>query len=137
MPEPVAAWDRAAGGGDATVRRGSRPHASLCAPWKPKPFCIAARLANWDSANPSGDARCAWGEVAARRHVDCCRSREPTGMQFARNGLTFSPSDLSAFLACPHLTQLDLQGARGQLVRPERDDPQGDLIRRLGEEHEL
>jgi uncharacterized protein len=58
-------------------------------------------------------------------------------MQFARNGLTFSPSDLSAFLACPHLTQLDLQVARGQLVRPERDDPQGDLIRRLGEEHEL
>jgi uncharacterized protein len=52
------------------------------------------------------------------------------------HSLTFSPSDLSAFLACAHLTQLELQVAGGELERPERDDPQGDLIRRLGEEHE-
>jgi uncharacterized protein len=54
-----------------------------------------------------------------------------------RNGdLLFSPSDLTAYLACEHLTQLELQVARGTLDRPHPDDPQGDLIRRLGEEHE-
>jgi uncharacterized protein len=47
-----------------------------------------------------------------------------------------SPSDLSAYLACAHLTQLKLQVARGTLPRPTRDDPQGDLVRKLGEEHE-
>jgi uncharacterized protein len=55
----------------------------------------------------------------------------------ATNGIvSFSPSDVSAFLACQHLTQLQLQVAAGELRLPERDDLQGDLIRRLGEEHE-
>lgn len=50
--------------------------------------------------------------------------------------LTLSPSDLHDFLECEHLTTLELTVARGGLVPPERDDPQGDLIRRKGEEHE-
>jgi predicted RecB family nuclease len=57
-------------------------------------------------------------------------------MQFAADALALSPSDLTAFLACPHLTQLERLVARGELERPKREDPQGDLIRRLGEEHE-
>ena len=57
-------------------------------------------------------------------------------MQFAADTLALSPSDLTAFLACPHLTQLEAQVVRGELERPLREDPQGDLIRRLGEEHE-
>src|SRR5918992_6410111 len=51
------------------------------------------------------------------------------------SGTIFSPSDLNDFLECEHLTALELVLARGTLVRPERDDPQGDLIRRKGEEH--
>ena len=54
-----------------------------------------------------------------------------------RNGdLLFSPSDLSAFLACRHLTRLQLGVARGEVERPAADDPQGELIRRKGDEHE-
>jgi predicted RecB family nuclease len=55
----------------------------------------------------------------------------------ARDGqLTFSPTDLNAFLACPHLTTLQLGVARGELPKPFRHNPHADLIRRKGEEHE-
>jgi predicted RecB family nuclease len=50
--------------------------------------------------------------------------------------LVFSPSDLNAFLACPHLTSLELAVAREQLERPFRPNPYADLIRRKGDEHE-
>src|SRR5215210_6791524 len=50
--------------------------------------------------------------------------------------LTFSPSDLSEWLACAHAAALKLRVKRGELARPEIDDPQGDLIRRKGDEHE-
>ena len=55
-----------------------------------------------------------------------------------RKGKTayFSPSDLAAFVACAHLTQIELAVVRAETQRPERDDPQGDLIKRLGDEHE-
>jgi uncharacterized protein len=53
-----------------------------------------------------------------------------------RGQLTFSPSDLTAFLACFHLTSLDMAVARGTLPRPDADDPQAELIRSKGEEHE-
>src|SRR4051812_39006818 len=48
------------------------------------------------------------------------------------NQATLSPSDLSNFLACEHLTALELRAT----PRPQRDDPQLELIRRKGEEHE-
>jgi predicted RecB family nuclease len=50
--------------------------------------------------------------------------------------LTFSPSDLTAFLACTHLTSLETAVARSMLPRPDADDPQAELIRRKGDEHE-
>jgi predicted RecB family nuclease len=51
-------------------------------------------------------------------------------------GLAFSPSDLTAFLACSHLTSLETAVARGTLPRPDADDPQAELIRRKGDQHE-
>src|SRR5215207_3047719 len=57
-------------------------------------------------------------------------------MQPSDGSFVFSPSDLNDFLECEHLTALELGVARGKLVRPDREDPQGDLIRRKGEEHE-
>src|SRR5215212_280546 len=51
--------------------------------------------------------------------------------------LTFSPSDLSEWLACAHAAALKLRVKRGELARPGVvDDPQADLIRRKGDEHE-
>ena len=50
--------------------------------------------------------------------------------------LSLSPSDLNAFLACPHLTTLELAVARGELEKPYRTNPHADLIRRKGDEHE-
>ncbi|MBM2823264.1 MAG: hypothetical protein HW413_2010, partial [Thermoleophilia bacterium] len=58
-------------------------------------------------------------------------------MRLAVDGtLLLSPSDLSAHLACPHLTNLSLQVQRGELARPHVDDTHGDLIRGKGDEHE-
>lgn len=57
-------------------------------------------------------------------------------MQQRDGRLLFSPSDLNHFLECEHLTALDLAVARDELVRPELDDPQRELIARKGDEHE-
>src|SRR5438045_39175 len=57
-------------------------------------------------------------------------------MQRQDGYLVFSPSDLNAFLACPHLTSLQLLVARGEFERPFRSNPYADLIRRKGDEHE-
>jgi predicted RecB family nuclease len=48
----------------------------------------------------------------------------------------FSPTDLNAFLACEHLTTLQLAVARRELEKPFRHNPHAELIRRKGEEHE-
>ena len=50
--------------------------------------------------------------------------------------ITFSPSDLSAYLACEHLAGLNLRVKRGELITESRENPGGDLIRKKGEEHE-
>jgi predicted RecB family nuclease len=50
--------------------------------------------------------------------------------------LRLSPSDLSAHLACPHLTRLSLEVVRGERERPHVDDTHLDLILRKGREHE-
>jgi predicted RecB family nuclease len=57
-------------------------------------------------------------------------------MQHRDGRLTFSPSDLNDFLACPHLTSLRLGVARGEIPKPYRHNPHADLIRRKGEEWE-
>ena len=57
-------------------------------------------------------------------------------MQLANGRIMLSPSDLSGFLACSHLTQLELSVARGERRRPVFEDPHRDLLRRKGREHE-
>src|ERR1700694_1531818 len=57
-------------------------------------------------------------------------------MQFLKGRLIVSPSDLTGFLECEHLTQQELAAARGEIARPERDDPMLDMLSRRGLEHE-
>ncbi len=57
-------------------------------------------------------------------------------MRVVDDTLSLSPSDLSAHLACPHLTTLSLAVARGELELPHLDSPHRDLIFRKGNEHE-
>ena len=51
--------------------------------------------------------------------------------------LLFSPSDLGNFLACEHLTQLDLTLALQGGRRPSYENAYAELLRSKGEEHEL
>jgi predicted RecB family nuclease len=54
-----------------------------------------------------------------------------------RNGsFAFSPSDLNGFLACRHLTTLQVAVALEELRKPFRHNPHAELIRSKGEEHE-
>jgi predicted RecB family nuclease len=57
-------------------------------------------------------------------------------MRRLNGNLSFSPSDLNAFLACPHLTALQVAVASGELKKPFRVNLHADLIRKKGEEHE-
>jgi predicted RecB family nuclease len=57
-------------------------------------------------------------------------------LQFLEGRLIVSPSDLTGFLECEHLTQQELAAARGEIARPERDDPMLDMLSRRGLEHE-
>lgn len=47
-----------------------------------------------------------------------------------------SPSDLTAFLECDHLTRLELEVAGGVRARPEQHDPELEVIRKRGFQHE-
>ena len=57
-------------------------------------------------------------------------------MRAANRQLSFSPSDVTAYLECEHLTQLELAVARHELERPTDENPQADLVKRKGDEHE-
>ena len=57
-------------------------------------------------------------------------------MQFLDGRLIVSPSDLTGFLECEHLTQQELRAARGEIGRPDREDPVLDMLSRRGLEHE-
>ena len=48
----------------------------------------------------------------------------------------YAATDLVAYLACEHLTQLERASLAGLVRRPMRDDPELDIIRRRGFEHE-
>jgi len=50
--------------------------------------------------------------------------------------LVVSATDLVGFLECDHLVTLELSRARGEIEKPFRDDPELELIRRRGFEHE-
>src|SRR2546427_256955 len=57
-------------------------------------------------------------------------------MQFLEGRLIVSPSDLTGFLECEHLTQQELAAARCEIQRPERKDPELEVLARRGLEHE-
>ncbi len=57
-------------------------------------------------------------------------------MQRLDGQLIYSASDLNDYLECKRLTDLETLVAQGRLERPSIDDPQADLLRRKGEEHE-
>jgi predicted RecB family nuclease len=57
-------------------------------------------------------------------------------MQHLNDQLLFSPSDLGNFLACEHLTQLDLTLALQRGRRPSYENAYAELLRSKGEEHE-
>ncbi|HEX4905269.1 MAG TPA: TM0106 family RecB-like putative nuclease [Acidimicrobiales bacterium] len=57
-------------------------------------------------------------------------------MQVLDGRLVLSPTDLVGHLSCEHLTQLELAAARGLRVRPERVDPELDVLSKRGLEHE-
>jgi hypothetical protein len=46
------------------------------------------------------------------------------------------PSDVTAYLACEHLTTLSLQVARHELKRPDLENEQAELVFWKGREHE-
>jgi hypothetical protein len=57
-------------------------------------------------------------------------------MRLHSNQILYSPSDLGNFVACEHLTQLELAAALGESARPNVSNAYVDLIKRKGEEHE-
>ena len=57
-------------------------------------------------------------------------------MQLVDGTIIVSATDLVGYLACDHLVTLELEAAAGDRVRPVRNDPELDLIRRRGFEHE-
>src|SRR4029079_13581711 len=58
----------------------------------------------------------------------------PTQLSAAH--LWLSPSDLSAHLACPYLTRLELEAARKERSRPHGRDKLADLVAKKGDVHE-
>jgi predicted RecB family nuclease len=57
-------------------------------------------------------------------------------VQVVGDTLVLSPSDLTAHLACEQRTALDRLVALGALDRPVQDDPELEILRRRGDEHE-
>lgn len=57
-------------------------------------------------------------------------------MQLIDGRPVFSATDLVGFLACEHLTALELAGAAHLVTRPERPDAELDLIQQRGLDHE-
>ena len=57
-------------------------------------------------------------------------------MQHLNDQFLFSPSDLGSFLACEHLTQLELAVALREGRRPSYENAYAELLRRKGQEHE-
>ncbi len=57
-------------------------------------------------------------------------------MKLAADNFSLSPSDVTNFLACEHLTTLELAVARGELAKPIAENPAAELVFRKGREHE-
>ncbi len=58
-------------------------------------------------------------------------------MQLLDDRLLLSASDLISYLECDHLTRLDLEVVRGEIVLEETRTDAADLVARKGDEHEL
>ena len=50
--------------------------------------------------------------------------------------IRLSASDLSNFLSCRHISELDKKVLNGQLNKPEFSNPHADVLRERGHEHE-
>src|SRR3954470_17302703 len=74
--------------------------------------------------------------IASRGDLTACQARKMSEMSASSTPPKLSPSLVNSFLECEHLVALQLAVARGDLERPLVDNPQADLIRRKGEEHE-
>ena len=57
-------------------------------------------------------------------------------MQLIDGRPVYAATDLVGYLACEHLTQLERAAMAGLTLRPERNDPELDIIRKRGFEHE-
>jgi predicted RecB family nuclease len=57
-------------------------------------------------------------------------------MQLKDGRLLLSPSDVTGYLGCEHMTTLSVQVARGELEKPRLVDDQAELVFRKGCEHE-
>lgn len=57
-------------------------------------------------------------------------------MQQIDGRFIYAASDLTDYLECKRLTELEVLVARGTLARPDADDPHAELLRRKGDEHE-
>jgi predicted RecB family nuclease len=57
-------------------------------------------------------------------------------MQRLEGRLVYAASDLNDYLECKRLAELEALVARAKLVRPDSDDPQAELLRRKGDDHE-
>src|SRR5919204_1801424 len=57
-------------------------------------------------------------------------------MQLIDGRPVFSATDLVGYLACEHLTALERAALAGLVERPNRDDPELDVIRKRGFQHE-
>jgi predicted RecB family nuclease len=57
-------------------------------------------------------------------------------MQQRDGRVWLSPSDLAAYLACPHLTSLQLEVALGERTRPHGREAIAELVAQKGDEHE-
>ena len=57
-------------------------------------------------------------------------------MQLIDGKPVFSATDLVGYLACEHLTALERAALAGLVDRPDRPDPELDVIRKRGEQHE-
>ena len=58
-------------------------------------------------------------------------------MQLKNGHFVFSPSDVTAFLACQHATALALRVARGEIEAPPFENEQADLVFRKGDARSL
>ena len=57
-------------------------------------------------------------------------------MKLHGRGISLSPSDLTAYLACPHLTTLSLEVALGERMRPYTREALAQLVAEKGDLHE-